>query len=88
MHITIEYDPYSSMFYVSSPIICSPEKDKSNVIVMPDSAVTAFREEKEMMTHLSIWTCSSMTEMSSSSLSCYTDSILLALSVRDDGVDL
>jgi hypothetical protein len=69
MRTAIEYDPYSSMFYISSPIVCSPEKDK-NIIVMPDSAVTAIGEDKEM-TSPSIWTCSSATEMSSPSLSYY-----------------
>lgn len=83
MHTAIEYDPYSSMFYISSPIICSPEKDKS-IIVMPDSALTAICEDKEM-TSLSIWTCSSATEMSSPSWSC-ADS-LPSFSARD-GVDL
>ena len=34
MHTAFEYDPYSSMFYISSPIVCSPEKEKS-IIVMP-----------------------------------------------------
>ena len=83
MHTAIEYDPYSSMFYINSPIVCSPEKEK-NIIVMPDSAVTAIGEDKEM-TSPSIWTCSSATEMSSPS-SSYTDS-LPAPSVRN-GVNL
>jgi hypothetical protein len=80
MHTAIEYDPYSSMFYISSPIICSPEKDKS-IIVMPDSALTAIGKDKEM-TSPSIWTCSSATEMSSPSLSC-ADSELPSFSARD-----
>jgi len=63
MHTAIEYDPYSSMYYINSPIPHSPEK---GVIVMPDSALTAVGEDKEM-TSPSVWTSSSATEMSSPS---------------------
>jgi len=42
MHTAIEYDPYSS---INNPIPHSPEK---GVIVMPDSALTAVGEDKEM----------------------------------------
>ncbi|KAF9552890.1 kinase-like protein, partial [Agrocybe pediades] len=60
MHTAIEYDPYSSMFYLSSPI--SPGK----LVVMPDSAITAVGEDKEM-TSPSVWSNSSATQMSSPS---------------------
>jgi len=63
MHTAIEYDPYSSMFYINSPILRSPEKDKSP-IVMPNSAITAVGEDKDMISP-SFWTSSSVTEMSS-----------------------
>ena len=82
MRTAIEYDPFSSMFYISSPIAYSPEKDKG-FIVMPESAVTVIGEDKEM-TSPSIWTCSSAIEMSSPSLSCAVSQ--LSHSVR--GVDL
>ena len=83
MHTAIEYDPYSSMFYISSPITaCSPEKDNKSTIVMPESAIKAIGEDKEM-TSPSVWTCSSETEMSSPSLSYYADSILLPTMVDD-----
>lgn len=65
MHTAIEYDPYSSMFYLNSPILRSPEKDKSP-IVMPNSAITAVGEDKDMFSP-SFWTSSSVTEMSSPS---------------------
>jgi hypothetical protein len=78
MSIAIEYDPYSSMFYISSPIAYSPKKDKS-IIIIPDSAICEDRE----MTSPSIWTCSSATEISSPFLSCYVADLLPdALSVR------
>ena len=70
VHTVIEYDPYSSMFYISSLIVaCSPEKDnKSTVVVMPDSAIV---EDKEMLIY------------DSPSLSYYADSILLLTMVDD-----
>ncbi|KDR80378.1 hypothetical protein GALMADRAFT_208484 [Galerina marginata CBS 339.88] len=61
MHTAIEYDPYSSMFYLNSPI--SPGK----FVIMPDSAITAVGEDKEM-TSPSAWTASSTTQMSSPSI--------------------
>ncbi|KAF8966613.1 kinase-like domain-containing protein [Flammula alnicola] len=65
MHTAIEYDPYSSMFLINSPI--SPK----SVVVMPASAITAVGEDKEM-TSPSMWTPSSATQMSSPST--YSDS--------------
>lgn len=61
MHTAIEYDPYSSMFFLSSP--ASPSK---GVVILPDSAVTAVGEDKEM-TSPSAWMFSSVTQMSSPS---------------------
>ncbi|KIM47164.1 hypothetical protein M413DRAFT_23421 [Hebeloma cylindrosporum] len=65
MHTAIEYDPFSSMFYLNSPI--SPGK----LVMMPDSALTAVAEDKEM-TSPSVWTSSSATQMSLPSI--YSDS--------------
>ncbi|KAF8903372.1 hypothetical protein CPB84DRAFT_791477 [Gymnopilus junonius] len=65
MHTAIEYDPHSSMFYLNSPI--SPGK----LFTVPDSAITAVGEDKEMISP-TIWTSSSSTQMSSPSL--YSDS--------------
>lgn len=65
MHTAIEYDPYSSMFFINSPI--SPGK----LVVVPDSAITAVGEDKDM-TSPSVWTASSATQ--ASSLSSYSDS--------------
>ncbi|PPQ89231.1 hypothetical protein CVT25_001310 [Psilocybe cyanescens] len=65
MHTAIEYDPYSSMFFINSPI--SPGK----LVVMPDSAITAVGEDKDM-TSPSVWSASSATQ--TSSLSSYSDS--------------
>ena len=79
MRTAIEYDPYSSMFFINSPVVYSPEKDKS-VNAMPDSAVNAIGEDKEI-TFPPICTCSS--EMPSLS---HTDPLPLP-SVRD-AVDL
>jgi len=66
MHTAIEYDPYSSMFFLTSP--ASPSK---GVVVMPNSAVTAVGEDKEMISP-SVWMSSSATQMSSPST--YSDS--------------
>ena len=66
MQTAIEYDPFSSMFFMDSPI--TPSK---GVVVMPDSAVTAVGEDKEMISP-SVWMPSSATQMSS--LSTYSDS--------------
>ncbi|KAF9528682.1 kinase-like domain-containing protein [Crepidotus variabilis] len=71
MHTAIEYDPYSSMFYINSPIVRSPGGDKGGII-MPDSALTAVGEDKEM-TSPSVWTALSATEMSSPS--SYSESL-------------
>ena len=71
MHTAIEYDPYASMFYLSSPIVYSPVKDEP-VILMPTSVMAAIAEDKEM-TSPSVWTASSATEMSSPS--SYSDSL-------------
>lgn len=65
MHTAIEYDPFSSMFFLNSPI--SPGK----FVMMPESALTAVAEDKEM-TSPSVWTSSSATQMSSPSI--YSDS--------------
>jgi hypothetical protein len=65
MHTAIEYDPFSSMFFLNSPI--SPGK----LVMMPESALTAVAEDKEM-TSPSMWTSSSATQMSSPSI--YSDS--------------
>ena len=70
MHTAIEYDPYASMFYLSSPIAYSPVKDEA-VILMP-TVMATIAEDKEM-TSPSIWTASSATEMSSPS--SYSDSL-------------
>lgn len=59
MHTAIEYDPYASLFFVSSPV--SPKGH-----FVPDSAITAVAEDKEMISP-SVWT-SSGTEMSSPSI--------------------
>ena len=59
MQTAIEYDPYSSMYFLSS----SPSK---GVVVIPDSAVTAVGEDKEMISP-SVWMSSSATQMSSPS---------------------
>jgi hypothetical protein len=64
MHTAIEYDPFSSMFYLNSPI--SPGK----LVTMHDSALTAVAEDKEMKSP-SVWTSSSATQMSSPSI--YSD---------------
>ena len=66
MQTAIEYDPYSSMYFLASP--ASPSK---GVVIMPDSAVTAIGEDKEMISP-SVWMSSSATEMSSPST--YSDS--------------
>ncbi|KAH9478742.1 Negative regulator of sexual conjugation and meiosis [Psilocybe cubensis] len=65
MQTAIEYDPYSSMFFINSPI--SPGK----VLVMPDSAITAVGEDKDM-TSPTVWSASSATQ--TSSLSSYSSS--------------
>lgn len=65
MHTAIEYDPYSSMFYHDNPILHSPEKDKSPIVI-PNSAITAVGEDKVMISP-SLWTSSSVTDMSSPS---------------------
>jgi hypothetical protein len=59
MHTAIEYDPYASLFFVSSP--ASPKG-----LFVPDSAITAVAEDKEMISP-SVWS-SSATEMSSPSI--------------------
>lgn len=64
MHTAIEYDPHSSMFFVSSPL------SANGVIIMPDSAITAVGEDKEM-TSPTMWTPSSTTQMSA--VSIYSD---------------
>ena len=61
MQTAIEYDPYSSMYFLSSS--ASPSK---GVVVIPDSAVTAVGEDKEMISP-SVWMSSSATQMSSPS---------------------
>ena len=61
MQTAIEYDPYSSMYFLNSPV--SPSK---GVVVLPDSAVTAVGEDKEMISP-SVWMSSSATQMSSPS---------------------
>jgi hypothetical protein len=61
MQTAIEYDPYSSMYFLSSP--ASPSK---GVVVIPDSAITAVGEDKEMISP-SVWMSSSATQMSSPS---------------------
>ena len=61
MQTAIEYDPYSSMYFLGSP--ASPSK---GVVVIPDSAVTAVGEDKEMISP-SVWMSSSATQMSSPS---------------------
>jgi serine/threonine-protein kinase ULK1 len=66
MQTAIEYDPYSSMFFLNSP--ASPSK---GVVIMPESAVTAVGEDKEMISP-SAWMSSSATQMSSPST--YSDS--------------
>jgi hypothetical protein len=45
MHTAIEYDPYSSLFFLSTPISAK---------LAPDSAVTAVAEDKEMISP-SVW---------------------------------
>ena len=59
MQTAIEYDPYSSMYFLSSP-------PSNGVVVIPDSAVTAVGEDKEMISP-SVWMSSSATQMSSPS---------------------
>jgi len=44
MPTAIEYDPYSSMFFLSSPVSAS-----KGVVDMPDSSVTTGGEDKEMI---------------------------------------
>ena len=66
MQTAIEYDPYSSMFFLNSPV--SPSK---GVVIMPESAVTVVGEDKEMISP-SVWMSSSATQMSSPST--YSDS--------------
>ncbi|KAF8813140.1 kinase-like protein [Phlegmacium glaucopus] len=66
MHTAIEYDSYSSMFFLSSPASAS-----KGVVIMPDSAVTNVGEDKEMISP-SVWMSSSATQMSSPST--YSDS--------------
>jgi len=65
MHTAIEFDPFSSMFYLNSPI------SAGKVVMMPESALTAVAEDKEMISP-SVWTPSSATQMSSPSI--YSDS--------------
>ena len=62
MQTAIEYDPYSSMYILSSPA------SHSKGVVIPDSAVIAIGEDKEM-TSPSVWMSSSATQMSSPSIS-------------------
>ncbi|KAF9482300.1 kinase-like protein [Pholiota conissans] len=78
MHTAIEYDPYSSMFFVNS--VNSPASPKA-VVVMPDSAITAVGEDKEMISP-SMWTPSSATQMSSPST--YSDSSSLSSFAGED----
>jgi len=75
MHTAIEYDPYSSMFFINSPI--SPGK----LVMMPDSALTAVGEDKEMMSP-SFWSNSSATQMSSPST--YSNSSLSSAYTGED----
>lgn len=65
MHTAIEFDPHSSMFFLNSPL------SDNGLVVMPDSAITAVGEDKEMISP-SMWTSTSATQMSS--LSSYSDS--------------
>ena len=58
MQTAIEYDPYSSMY-----LLTSPASHSKGVVVIPDSAVTAVGEDKEM-TSPSVWMSSSATQMS------------------------
>ena len=58
MQTAIEYDPYSSMYFLSSPASHS-----NGIVFIPDSAVTAVGEDKEM-TSPSVWMSSSATQMS------------------------
>ena len=62
MQTAIEYDPYSSMY-----LLTSPASHSKGVVVIPDSAVTAVGEDKEM-TSPSVWMSSSATQMSSPSI--------------------
>ena len=75
MHTAIEYDPHSSMFFVSSPL------SANGVIVMPDSAITAVGEDKEM-TSPSMWTPSSTTQMSA--VSIYSDPSTISSFASED----
>ena len=61
MQTAIEYDPYSSMYFLSTPASAS-----KGVVVIPDSAVTAVGEDKEMISP-SVWMSTSATQMSSPS---------------------
>lgn len=68
MHTAIEYDPYSSLFYLSTPLSAK---------LIPDSALTAVADDKEMISP-SLWRRSYI-EMSSpseysSSLESFNDS--------------
>jgi len=75
MHTAIEYDQFSSMFYLNSPI--SPGK----LVTMHDSALTAVAEDKEMKSP-SVWTSSSATQMSSPSI--YSDSSISSSIAGED----
>ncbi|PPQ72598.1 hypothetical protein CVT24_005120 [Panaeolus cyanescens] len=75
MQTAIEYDPYSSMYFLNSPITA----DKG-VVIVPPSSMTVIGEDKEM-TSPSVWTATSTTQISAASL--YSTSSPSS-SIRDD----
>ena len=76
MQTAIEYDPYSSMFFLSSSASAS-----KGVVVVPDSAVIAAGEDKEMISP-SVWMSLSATQMSSPSI--YSDTSRSVSVVQED----
>ncbi|KAF5311096.1 hypothetical protein D9619_008165 [Psilocybe cf. subviscida] len=79
MHTAIEYDPYSSMFFVNSP--ASPKQQRP--FGVPDSALTAVGTDKEMTSPTTLWSAVSATQMSSPSI--YSNSSASS-SVADENV--
>ncbi|KAG2008191.1 STE/STE11 protein kinase [Coprinopsis cinerea AmutBmut pab1-1] len=74
MHTAIEYDPYSSLFFLATPL--------SSKLMGPDSAVTAVAEDREM-TSPSAWRTSvvmSSPSLYSSSASSSSDDIVFSRS--------
>jgi len=73
MHTAIEYDPYSSLYYLSS----QESQSTKGVVVVPDPAITTVTEDKEM-TSPSVWLAPATTQASTASLYSTSSAVSVA----------